>query len=309
MKRFLLLLAATCSVLYATGSVAGAEMAVPPRPENNGYVRDETGTLSSEQVQTLNEKIQGYRERTGNQLAVLMVPAITDDYLENFSINVARTWGVGEAGKNNGVLLLIAKDDRKMRIEVGSGLEGDLTDLRASRIIRDRIAPEFKKDKYYQGIVAGLDGISLAIGSAPDPLLKREDTTQSNWLGGLGDAFAWVFYLGFFGITWLGSILGRSERWWPGGVIGATAGAGAGFFFSQGTGSVTLISMTILAIIGLLFDYFVSKNFRRAKRRGDSPAWWAGGTTIGPGSSNSSGGSFGGFGGGGFSGGGSSGSW
>lgn len=308
MKRFLLLLVATCSVLYAMGSVAGAEMQVPSKPDNGGYVRDETNTLTTEQVETLNKKIQDYRERTSNQLAVLIVPTITDDYLERFSINVARTWGVGEAGKNNGALLLIAKNDRKMRIEVGSGLEGDLTDLRASRIIRDRIAPEFRNDRYYQGITAGLDGISLAIGDAPDPLLKREDTTKNNWLGGIDDIIVWIFYAGFFGITWLGSILGRSERWWPGGLIGAVAGGGAGFFLTQGTTSFAVASAFVLGIVGLLFDYFVSKNFRSAKRKGETPAWWAGGTTIGPGSS-SSGGGFGGFGGGGFSGGGSSGSW
>jgi uncharacterized protein len=290
------------------GASTHAAMPVPPKPDKNGYVRDETSTLTSEQVQKLNEKIQGYRERTNNQLAVLMVPTLTDDYLENFSINVARTWGVGEVGKNNGALLLVVKNDRKMRIEVGSGLEGKLTDLRSSRIIRDRIAPEFRKDNYYQGIVSGLDGISLAIGDAPDPLLAREDTTEKNWLSGIGDAFVWLIYLGFFGVTWLGSILGRSERWWPGGVIGAVTGSGAGFLFAQGTLSVALISGFVLALIGLAFDYFVSKNFRNAKRRGDEPAWWAGGTTIGPGSSGGDSG-FGGFGGGGFSGGGSSGDW
>lgn len=308
MKRYLCVFAAICGLLYATSSIAAADMPVPEKPANNGYVRDETATLSEEQVNTLNEKIQGYRERTGNQLAVLLVPTLQDDYLEHFSLQVARTWGVGEAGKNNGALLVVVKNDRKMRIEVGSGLEGDLTDLRASRIIRDRIAPEFRKGDYYGGIATGLDGMSLAIGNAPDPLLKREDATKNNWLGGIDDIFVWIFYFGFFGVTWLGAVLGRSERWWPGGVIGGTTGAGAGFLLGQGSTSVMLVSGFILTIIGLLFDYFVSKNYRKAKRRGDSPAWWAGGTTIGPGSSGGGGG-FGGFGGGGFSGGGSSGSW
>ncbi len=307
MRRLALLVAATCSVLYAMGSVVMAEMKVPPKPENGGYVRDETSTLSSAEIQNLNEKIQGYRERTGVQLAVLMVPTITDDYLENFSLNVARTWGVGEAGKNNGALLLIAKNDRKLRIEVGSGLEGDLTDVRASRIIRDRITPQFKKGDFYRGIIDGLDGMSLAIGGAPDALLTNDQTSTGFW-GNVEDIVTGIFFVGFFGITWLGAILGRSERWWPGGIIGGVAGSGAGYLLAQGSVMAALISGGVLAVIGLMFDFLVSKNFRSAVKSGGSPAWWAGGTTIGPGSSGGSSG-FGGFGGGGFSGGGSSGSW
>lgn len=307
MQRLALWFTATCSVLYAMGGVVMAEMKVPPKPENGGYVRDETSTLSEQQIQTLNEKIQGYRERTSVQLAVLMVPTITDDYLENFSLNVARTWGVGEAGKNNGALLVVAKNDRKLRIEVGSGLEGDLTDVRASRIIRDRITPQFKQGEFYKGIADGLDGMSLAIGGAPDALLKN-DTPSSGFWGNLEDIVTGIFFVGFFGITWLGAILGRSERWWPGGIIGAVAGSGAGYLLAQGSMGAAVISGVVLAVIGFVFDFLVSKNFRSAVKSGSSPAWWAGGTTIGPGSSGGSSG-FGGFGGGGFSGGGSSGSW
>lgn len=295
-------------LLVSNSTVVRADMPVPTKPENNSYVRDETNTLSNVQTQALNEKIQGYRDRTGNQLAVLIIPTITNDYLENFSINVARTWGVGEAGKNNGALLLVVKNDRQLRIEVGSGLEGSLTDLRASRIIRDRITPDFRQGKYYQGINAGLDGISLAIGNAPDPQLKKDTSTKSSWVDGLGVFIELAIYIGFFGITWLGSILGRSERWWPGGVIGGVTGVGSGYLISQGTWLIALISMVALGAIGLSFDYIVSKNYHKARKSGRKPSWWAGGTTFGSGSSGDSGG-FGGFGGGGFSGGGSSGSW
>jgi uncharacterized protein len=108
-------------------------------------------------------------------------------------------------------------------------------------------------------------------------------------------------------ISWFGSMLGRSKRWWPGGIIGTTLGSGLGALGSTKLSTI-LISGFVLGFFGLLFDYFVSKNYRQAKARGDSPSWWAGG---GFGSGGSGGGGIsGGFGGGGgFSGGGSSGSW
>ena len=116
-----------------------------------------------------------------------------------------------------------------------------------------------------------------------------------------------IFYIGFFGITWLGAILGRSERWWPGGIMGGVIGTGAGYLGSQGLGWIAIISGLVLCVTGLVFDFLVSRNFRQAVKNSNPPSWWAGGTTIGGGSS--SGGFSGGFGGGGFGGGGSSGSW
>ncbi len=308
MRKHLIVIATSIAV-FVFANTAMAALPAPAKPENGGYVRDDTSTLSTKQIQKLNETIDGYKKRTSNQLAVLMVSTLgNEDYLEQYSLNVARSWGVGESGKNNGVLLLVVKDDRKMRIEVGTGLEGDLTDLRAGRIIRDRIAPLFKAGKYYEGIDSGLQGISLALGDAPDPLLSNDTGVKQTWYSGLEEIIVAIFWGAFFVITWLGAILGRTERWWPGGIIGAAIGGGAGYFLSQGGALFALGAALGLGIIGLVFDYLVSKNYRKAVKRGDAPSWWAGGTTIG-GGGFSGGGGFGGFGGGGFSGGGSSGSW
>ena len=301
MRRLILIITAICGVLYAITSVANAQMAVPPVP-TYGYVVDQTKTLSDDEISQLNGIIDDYKNRTSVQLAVLMIPTITDDYLENYSLNVARSWGIGEAGKNNGALLLVVKNDRKLRIEVGTGLEGDLTDLRAGRIIRERITPHFKNGDFYTGIYSGVLGMTLAIGDSPDPLLATEQDSSGFW-SNTQEIVTAIFYFGFFGISWLGAILGRSERWWPGGVIGGTTGSGMGYFLSSGSAWVAVVSGASLLIVGVLFDYLVSHNYKSAISSGNRPSWWAGGTKIG------GGGSSGGFGGGGFSGGGSSGSW
>ncbi len=203
------------------------------------------------------------------------------------------------------MLLLVAKDDRRLRIEVGYGLEGALTDIRSGQIIRDRITPQFKEGKYYEGIDSGLDGIITAINGEKDPNLKPESATQesssgSNWL-----SFIWVL---FVVPVWLGSILARTKSWWLGGVLGGIAGVViaifVGFLFWG------IAAMVILALLGLLLDKSVSDNYRKAAK-GDknAPSWWAGGPWIGGGGPNGGSGGFGGFGGGSFGGGGSSGSW
>lgn len=303
MKKAIFVCLALVGAWISGAQIAHGQMPVPPVP-SEGYVLDQTQTLSNEQIADLNRQITAYRERTSVQLAVLMVPEIAqDDYLERFSLNVARTWGIGEKGKNNGALLLIAKNDRRMRIEVGTGLEGDLTDVRAGRIIRDRIAPEFRQDKYYEGIASGIEGMTLAIGETNDPKLTNV-TNDNGWLSNLGNIVEVVFFIGFFIITWLGAILGRTKSWWAGGVLGALLGGLGAFFFSGGGVVVTVLAALCLAALGLGFDFLVSKNYERARDSGKTPSWWAGGTTLGGG-----GFSGGGFGGGGFGGGGASGSW
>lgn len=300
-------LAVVCSLLIFTG--AGASLPAPAPPDNGGYVRDQTGTLSSAEVQTLNEQIDAYKKRTGVEMAVLMVSTLgNDDYIENFSLTVARSWGVGQEGKNTGALLVVVKDDRKMRIEVGTGLEGDLTDIRASRIIRDRIAPKFRDGNFFEGIVSGINGMQLAVAAEKDASLGVADTDSNteNTMTFLGVAA----YFFIFGLSWLGSLWGRSKRWWPGGVVGGLAGGGFGFVLSQSLWGA-LVSAGIVAVIGSVFDMIVSRNYTRAVEKGSSPSWWAGGPWSGGGGIDSgSGGGFGGFGGGGgFSGGGSSGGW
>src|SRR5688572_3847050 len=124
---------------------------VPPKPVDIPIV-DQANVLSPEQEQAIAAKIASERSSTGNQIGILTLPSLEGDALEDYSIRVAREWGIGTKERNNGVLLLVAVNDRKLRIEVGYGLEGALTDLRSAQIIRDRITPQFREGKYYEGI-------------------------------------------------------------------------------------------------------------------------------------------------------------
>ena len=276
-----------------------AALEVPPKPTDIPIV-DQTGTLSDEQKRTLAEKIAIERQKSGNQIAVVMVPTLENEALENYSLKIAREWGIGTKENNNGILLFIVKDDRRLRIEVGRGLEGALTDVQSARIIRNDIRPQFQQGKYYEGINAGLTSIIAAIHgeyTASDTAPQSSDVS-----------FPWeaIVLFGFMGFSWLGSILARTKSWWAGGVIGGIAGGIIGLVMASLVAG--LIGAFILTILGLLFDKAVSANYQERSRRGDDPSWWAGGTFLGGGGSGSGGG-FGGFGGGGFGGGGASGDW
>ncbi|HCW06334.1 MAG TPA: hypothetical protein DGG95_03100, partial [Cytophagales bacterium] len=111
-------------------------------------VHDDAHALKQESVDLLEKSLKAYEDSTSNQIAILLIQSLDGDVLEEYSIRVAEKWKLGQKGKDNGVLLLVAVDDHKMRIEVGQGLEGVLTDALSSRIIRNEIAPEFRRGDY-----------------------------------------------------------------------------------------------------------------------------------------------------------------
>lgn len=283
-------------VLLCLG-IAGTSsaLAVAPKPTDVPVV-DQTNTLTPEQITALAQQIKAERDNSGNQIAVLMIPSLEGEVMEDYSLKVAREWGIGTKENNNGVLFLVAKNDRRFRIEVGTGLEGALTDVQSSRILRNEVAPNFRAGKYFEGLQAGLGGIIAAI---------HGEYTASTQAEQAPARFPWEIALGFafMGISWLGSILARTKSWWAGGILGGLAGGAVGVFASSlvfGIGAAL-----ILAVIGLLFDRTISRNYQKHVQRGDTPSWWAGGGVIGGGPD----GGFGGFGGGSFGGGGASGDW
>jgi uncharacterized protein len=280
---------------------AASALDVPPVPTDIPIV-DQTNTLTADQKTDLANMIAAERQHSGNQIGVLMVPSLQGEALEDYSLKVARTWGIGTKDRDNGVLLLIVKNDHKIRIEVGYGLEGALTDIRSGQIIRDRMAPLFRQDKFYEGIKSGVEGITAAIHNEVDPQLNTAPPQKKA-------PIPWEFiFIGVFILpTWLASILGRSKSWWAGGVLGGIAGIILSIFI--GFLFFGLISIVVLILIGLLFDRAVSANYQKRVANGVSPSWWAGGPYIGGGRGGGGGGSFGGFGGGGFGGGGASGGW
>ena len=145
----------------APRAAAPVELAVP---KNDGWVTDLAGMLSPQQERELETLMESYKQGTTHEIALLTIPSLEGDDLEGFALRVGRAWGIGGKEKNNGALLLVSKADRKIRIEVGRGLEGNLTDSISGRIIRDVIAPEFKQGRFAAGLKAGVIAIHEAIG-------------------------------------------------------------------------------------------------------------------------------------------------
>jgi len=139
---------------------ASAEQFIPPKLTQ--YATDLSGTLRPGEISALNAKLQQFDQETSTQIVVLMVPTTDETPLEEASLKVAELNVIGRKGKDNGVLLFIAKNDRRIRIEVGYGLEGALPDITSGQIIRREITPRFREGDYYAGIVAGVESIILA---------------------------------------------------------------------------------------------------------------------------------------------------
>ena len=157
-----LLLAILFSPGYAgarsdTSSFARSPLDNPRQLKN--YVVDETGTLTGSQITLLSEKLKNFEAQTSNQIVVYIIPSLEGDAIEDVSMRIAEKNKIGKKDKDNGVLLLIAKNDRKLRIEVGYGLEGVLTDAVSSGIIRNEITPSFRNGNFFEGIQKGVDAI------------------------------------------------------------------------------------------------------------------------------------------------------
>ena len=144
--------------------VAHALIAVPPL---QGHLTDLTRTLNAEQAQAIEQSLTAFENRKGTQIAILIVPSTGPEPIEPFSIRVAEQWKIGRKRQDDGVILVIAKADRAVRIEVGYGLEGVLTDLHSQRIISDTILPHFKQNDFYGGITTGIADIIRRIDGEP----------------------------------------------------------------------------------------------------------------------------------------------
>src|SRR5712691_10259394 len=158
LRRWLGLVAA--GVLLAGLASARAEVAVPPL---KARVTDLTGTLAAQQLQDLDSRLRDFERDKGSQIAVLMLPSTQPETIEEYSIRVADAWKIGRARAEDGVILVVAKNDRKLRFEVGTGLEGAIPDVIAKRIVSDVIAPHFGTGDFYGGIAAGTDAVMKLI--------------------------------------------------------------------------------------------------------------------------------------------------
>lgn len=261
-----------------------------------GFVNDFANVLKPEEKSALEVKLENFKNETSNEIVVVTIPTLSGDPIDTYANTLFREWGIGGKEHNNGILVLAAIEDRKMRIEVGYGLEGAMPDLLTKQIQDVDITPSFKEGKYGDGFSKGVDSLIAATkGEYEAPKQAKKSFP-----------FELVLLAIFMGGQVLISILAPTKSWWLGGVIGGGAGAVAGLVLKS------LLFGGILAAggigLGLLLDWFVSKSYEKKGGRDDfwnrGGFWGTGGSSWG----GSSGG-FGGFGGGSSGGGGSSSSW
>lgn len=283
-------------LLLLTSLAAFAQqVAVPPL---QARVTDLTGTFTQAQRDALERTLADFETRKGSQIAVLIVPTTRPETIEQYGMRVAETWKLGREGVDDGALLLVAIDDRVLRIEVGYGLEGALSDLVANRIVEDIVVPHFRRGDFVGGVQAGVDAMIRVVDGEPLPQPSSAPTP-----GGGGLDLEALLVIGFILVVVVGGIL-RS-------IIGrlpaaAAIGGAAGFIAWMMVASVAAAG--IAGILAFLFTLLsgVAGRAGRATRGGWRPPGGFGGSGWGGGSSG--GGGWGG-GGGGFGGGGASGRW
>lgn len=273
---------AAAALLLLGAAAAYAEVAAPPL---RARVTDLTGTLTREQAAALERELAQFEARKGAQLAVLIVPTTAPETIEQYGIRVGEAWKLGRAGVDDGAILLIALEDRALRIEVGYGLEGVIPDAVAKRVVAEVIVPFFKQGDYYGGIHAGVTRLMRLIDGEPLPPPQARDPGWAGLERALPLAFIAVFVLGGM----LRALLGR--------LLGAVAAGGVA------TLVIALVagSLVIAVVLGLLVFVFVLLGMHG---RGGYGGWSSRRGGYG-------GGLGGGFrgGGGGFGGGGASGRW
>lgn len=269
-----------------------------PVPPLSKRVTDLTGTLSAEQIATLDQRLGEFEAQKGAQIAVLLVPTTRPETIEQFGIRVAEQWKIGRTKVDDGAIVIVAKNDRALRIEVGYGLEGAVPDLKASRIIREIITPRFKEGNFYAGLEAGTQALMGLIEGEELPPPKPAASPGGGEFRNLNS----LFVILLIGATLVGAILTR--------VVGRLFGS---LLTGGAAGLVTwLIAGTLIAAIFAALIVFVFTLARGATGLGSTGSRRGGGWPGG-GWSGGGGGSFGGGGwsggGGGFGGGGASGRW
>jgi len=267
-------------------SLLHADVAVPPLRQR---VTDLTATLGPQQASALEQKLAAFEQRKGSQIAVLIVPTTEPETIEQYSIRVAEAWKLGRKGVDDGALLLVAKNDRALRIEVGYGLEGVLPDARANQIVEDIIVPRFRAGDFAGGIDAGASAMIKVIDGEPLPPPQRWRSPGSN-----GNGVAQLLPIALVFMVVVGSVLRA--------VIGRLPAAAVVGFLVGGLAWLLVASLAVALVVALLaFLFTLIGGMPGAGSYGRGGGWGGGGWSP-------SGGGWSG-GGGGFGGGGASGRW
>jgi len=266
-------------------------------PVLQSRVNDLAGLLSPEASRRIEAELAEFEKAESTQIVVLTIPSLEGEALEEYSIKVAEAWKIGQEGKGNGAILLVAKQERKVRIEVGRGLEGTLTDLVSGRIIRNAIAPRFKAGDFDGGVIAGADAIMAVVKGEyrPDDRIGHQ--------GGKGAPPVTTFLM-FLLVACV--VLGSLSK-----VLGGLAGAvGLPLTAAIAFPGLALVVIGLLVVVGFFGGIFLAFLFGGGRGPGIGGPFWGGGFGGGYGG-GSFGGDGGGFSGGGgdFGGGGASGDW
>ena len=285
-------LGAVLVLLFA--GLARADVAVPPY---SARVIDLTGTLSGGAVASLEAKLADLETRKGSQIAVLIVPSTQPEEIEQYGIRVADAWKAGRKNIDDGAILLVAKNDRRVRIEVGKGLEGAIPDAIANRIIDENITPRFKAGDFDGGVEAGVDKMIAVVNGEPLPPPDQKWERSGNLSGALPVLLVVVFIASGVLRAMLGRMLGSLATGGLAGMLGWILS----HFIPIGVGA---------GLVGFVFALLAGSTTRgwTAGGRGWGGGF-GGGFGGGLGGGGGGGGGFSGGGGGGFSGGGASGSW
>jgi len=286
--------------LLAVSFAAAAQTAPPagglqPIPKLSARVTDLTGTLTAEQQTRLEQGLAAFESAKGAQLVVLIVPTTAPEEIEGYSIRVVEQWKLGRGKVDDGALLIVAKNDHRVRIEVGRGLEGVLTDAVTNRIIEESITPAFRRGDFYAGIDAGLEQMMKLIQgeSLPPP--------PHDWQSGRHPGSSNSLVLLFFGVA-IGSAVLRA-------IFGRTVGS---VLTGGAAGLLVWLTVHILYVAGLAalagFVFAMGAGLARGSGWSSYPGAGGFGGGLGGGIGGGGGGGFSG-GGGGFAGGGASGSW
>ena len=265
-------------------SAVSADVAVPSL---QARVTDLSGTLTPPQTAALESELAGFEQQKGSQIGILILPTTQPETIEQYGIRVGEAWKLGRKGIDDGAVLIVAKDDHRLRIEVGYGLEGALNDATSKRIIDELIVPRLRQGQFYEGIEAGVQGMLKVVSGEPLPPPKPRAQLGGGNGGGVG--LIMVIFGAYIGSAILRTMFGR-----PLGAALTAAGVGAAAWYFSGVLLLGLLCAVIGFVVALLGGLF----------GGIGPGGGWGGGSFGGGSS-------GGFSGGGgsFGGGGASGSW
>ncbi len=265
---------------------AFAELILPPPPD--GYILDEAEILSEQTEAEIQASLAALEASNSVQMVVVTINSLQGYEPEQFALQLGREWGVGQDEFNNGLVFLIAPNERLTRIEVGYGLEGAITDAQSFRIIDEVALPLFSAGNYDEGVLQSVIVLEkLARGEVFD-LSEFTPPGQSQVDFTVFDLWAYFFLASWAVLSWLS----RTKSWWIGGIVGGIMGL---FLYAS------LVGVIVFAFVGLFLDFMVSKFlFWKIPSGTHRGGFWGGGGRSGGG---------GGFGGGGFGGGGASGGW